>query len=86
MIRIRCWEPTTKTCQCGYVNPDIVLGMQTIACPACGCVYDRDQNAALNILKAGIKTLLEEIENRGTHGVRLSGEISTGSSIFLCVA
>ena len=86
MIRIRCWEPTTKTCQCGYVNPDIVLGMQTIACPACGCVYDCDQKAALNILKAGIKTLLEEIENRGTHGVRLTGEISAGSSIFLCVA
>lgn len=86
LIRISRWEPTTKTCQCGYVNPDVKLGMQTITCPACGRTYDRDRNAAMNILKAGMKILLEEIENRGTHGVRLTGEIPAGSSIFLCVA
>ena len=86
LVRISRWEPTTKTCQCGYVHPDIVLGMQTITCPVCARVYDRDQNAALNILKAGVRILLEEIENRGTPGVRLAEEISAGSSIFLCVA
>ena len=86
LVRISRCEPTTKTCQCGYVNPDIVIGMQTIECPVCGRIYDRDQNAALNILKAGVRTLIEEIENRGTHGVRLAEEISAGSSIFLCVA
>lgn len=86
LIRISRWEPTTKTCQCGYVNPEVKLGMQTITCPACGRTYDRDRNAAMNILKAGMKILLEEIKNRGTHGVSLAGKNPEGSSIFLCVA
>ena len=83
VITISKWEPTTKQCQCGYVNPDVVLGMQRIECPVCGRIYDRDQNAAMNILKAGVKILLEEINNRGSHGVCLSGEIRAGSSILL---
>ena len=85
LIRISRWEPTTKKCQCGYVNPDVKLGWQRITCPVCGRTYDRDRNAAMNILKAGARILLEEINNRGSHGVCLSGDVRAGSPLLLAI-
>ncbi len=43
---------TTQTCSdCGEIaNPPISLGERTYRCGHCGMVYDRDKNAAVNIL------------------------------------
>lgn len=91
LIRIGKWEPTTKLCKCGYVNPDVKLGMDVIVCPVCHRTYDRDRNASDNILNAGLKILHETLRNRGTRGVRLLiardnyPDQSTGSSLLLDV-
>lgn len=45
------WIPTTKLCQCGYVNHDIDEKDRIITCPRCGQTYDRDINAAQNMVK-----------------------------------
>lgn len=42
---------TSKTCHvCGYVNPDVKVGVNYWKCPVCSSEHDRDINAALNIL------------------------------------
>ena len=42
---------TSKTCHiCGYVNAEVVVGVNEWKCPNCGAQHDRDINAALNIL------------------------------------
>lgn len=42
---------TSKTCHCcGFVNPEVKVGVNYWECPNCGESHDRDINAALNIL------------------------------------
>ena len=53
LVKIDCWEPTTKTCHlCGY-RQDMPLNMRTFVCGGCGNIECRDVNAAHNILEAG---------------------------------
>ena len=59
--RIRCvlkigrWTPTTKCCSvCGHKNETITLADREWTCPSCDTHLDRDQNAAMNILKEGV--------------------------------
>lgn len=47
------WEPTSKTCsECGHKMDRMPLGVRRWVCPECGCIHDRDVNAAINILSA----------------------------------
>ena len=49
---------TSKRCsKCGFINKDIVLGVEHWTCPRCGCHHDRDKNAAKNIYKRGHRNL-----------------------------
>ena len=49
------WIATTKPCSdCGYHNKDLTLSDRQWTCPECGSHHDRDINAAINILQAGI--------------------------------
>ena len=49
------WTPTTKPCSaCGYRNDNLSLSDRQWTCPECGSHHDRDVNAALNILQAGV--------------------------------
>ena len=49
------WTATTKPCStCGYYNENLSLSDRQWICPECGSHHDRDINAAINILRAGI--------------------------------
>ena len=53
LVKIDCWEPTTKTCHlCGHCQ-DMPLNVRTFVCGGCGNIECRDVNAAHNILEAG---------------------------------
>ncbi|HLW02779.1 MAG TPA: RNA-guided endonuclease TnpB family protein [Ktedonobacterales bacterium] len=46
------WEPSSKTCSgCGWVKEDLTLADRTFHCQACGLIFDRDLNAAMNLAK-----------------------------------
>lgn len=49
------WQPTTKPCStCGNRNNDLTLSDRHWVCARCSTHHDRDINAAINILQAGI--------------------------------
>ncbi|MDE0399095.1 MAG: RNA-guided endonuclease TnpB family protein [Candidatus Poribacteria bacterium] len=53
--RVDRWTATTKPCSnCGFHNENLTLKDRQWTCPECGSRHDRDINAAINILRAGI--------------------------------
>lgn len=55
VLKIGRWTPTTKCCcVCGHKNENLTLADRHWQCPKCETHLDRDQNAALNILKEGV--------------------------------
>jgi len=55
LVKIDKWYPSSKRCfDCGHVVEDLPLEIRVWTCPECGVVHDRDQNAARNILAAGL--------------------------------
>ena len=55
VLKINRWSPTTKACcVCGHKNQTLTLADRSWKCPSCDTHLDRDENAALNILKEGI--------------------------------
>ena len=59
LIRIDRMYPSSKTCSvCGVVKPDLKLSDRIYICPECGCVIDRDYNAAINIREEGKRIFL----------------------------
>lgn len=44
------WYPSSKTCsKCGHVKTKLSLSERTYICKECGCIIDRDLNAAINL-------------------------------------
>jgi putative transposase len=69
-VRIDRWAPSSKTCSaCDHKLEELSLSTRRWECPACKAHHDRDENAALNILRWG----LEKALRRGTPEVT-SGE------------
>ena len=55
VLKIGRWSPTTKCCcVCGHKNETLTLADREWTCPSCHTHLDRDQNAAMNILKEGV--------------------------------
>ena len=55
VLKIGKWIPSTKCCcVCGHRNQDLTLANRDWTCPKCHTHLDRDQNAAMNILKEGV--------------------------------
>lgn len=55
IVKIDRFYPSSKTCHnCGYVKKDLKLSDRKWVCPECGTILDRDVNAAMNILSAGL--------------------------------
>ena len=65
--KIERFYPSSKLCDCGYVNKDLKLYERQWECPHCGHVHDRDIHAAQNILRRGIYEL--ESECKTTVGI-----------------
>ena len=57
-IKVGSFYPWSKLCHCcGYKNTTLTLNDREWECPNCHTLLDRDKNAALNILKEGLKIL-----------------------------
>ena len=55
VVVINRWLPTSQVCSaCGHHDGKKELSIREWQCPSCGTVHDRDINAALNILAAGL--------------------------------
>ena len=55
VLKINRWSPTTKCCcVCGHKNENLTLSDRDWTCPKCETHLDRDENAAMNILKEGV--------------------------------
>ncbi len=48
---------TSKKCSCCGTVVEKSLDVRVHACPECGLIMDRDQNAAINILRLGLESL-----------------------------
>lgn len=58
LVKIDRFFPSSKTCSaCGYKASKMPLNIREWVCPDCGCVHDRDINAAQNILTEGLRLL-----------------------------
>ena len=57
LLQVGQWTATTKPCSdCGFHNETLTLNDRQWTCPECDSHHDRDINAAINILRAGIAT------------------------------
>lgn len=74
--------PSSKTCsECGWVNEDLKLSDRDWVCLDCGCVHDRDHNAAVNLENWGVRSLVaaSSAETQNACGEEGSG-LGFGSS------
>ena len=55
LVKIDRWFPSSKRCsKCGHIAEKMPLNIRSWECPSCGANHDRDINAAVNILAAGL--------------------------------
>ncbi|MER7729960.1 RNA-guided endonuclease TnpB family protein [Streptomyces erythrochromogenes] len=55
LITIDRWHPSSKLCSvCGALVREMPLGIRAWRCAGCGAEHDRDENAAINLLAAGL--------------------------------
>ena len=73
------WFASSKTChECGSKNPLLKLSDREWVCPECGCVIDRDKNAAMNLRDYFYRVVLREHYNTaGTAEIDASGEVAS---------
>ena len=58
VIYVDRYYPSSKRCNhCGYINKNLKLSDRQWVCPQCGEIIERDYNAALNILKEGLRII-----------------------------
>jgi putative transposase len=60
-VKVDRFHPSTKTChECKLVLDELPLSVREWTCPGCGAVHDRDVNAAINILAAGLAVVSDD--------------------------
>lgn len=71
VYKIDKWYASSKTChECGSKNTLLKLSDREWVCPTCGCIIDRDYNAALNIRDY----FINKINTAGTAGINACGD------------
>jgi putative transposase len=76
VITVGRWFPSSKTCSnCGFINAELTLSQRQWKCPECNSILERDENAAKNLLKEGLR-LKQQNNSPG-------GSPVTGQSISL---
>lgn len=65
ILRIGQFEPSSKTCTCGYINKNLTLKDREWTCPSCGVNHDRDILAANNIKRMALADLNIKYQNSG---------------------
>ena len=67
IVKIDSFYPSSKTCSnCGCVKKELKLSERTYHCEECGFTIDRDLNASINILKAGLNMIEATVATTGT--------------------
>ena len=67
--------PSSKTCsECGAVAANMPLSARSWSCQNCGCLHDRDMNAAINIMNESIR-----LNTASCAGINACGDGSSGS-------
>ncbi len=70
--------PSSKICsECGWVNEGLKLSDRKWTCLECGCIHDRDHNAAVNLKNWGVRSLLAV---SSTERLNACGEEGSGLS------
>ena len=65
------WYASSKRCNdCGYEYKELTLSEREWVCPQCGCIHDRDVNAALNLRDYYYNTV-------GTTGMYACGDLAS---------
>lgn len=65
IIKIDTWYPSSQICSnCGHRDGKKALSIREWTCPNCGVNHERDINAAINILKQGLR-----MRTAGTVGI-----------------
>ncbi len=58
IVGVDRFYPSSKLCfECGYKHDGLTLSDRAWMCPSCGCMLDRDLNAARNIKREGVRIL-----------------------------
>jgi putative transposase len=58
LVQVGRFYPSSKTCSgCGHRLEELPLAVRHWRCPACGAEHDRDENAARNIEREGLRLL-----------------------------
>ncbi len=56
LVKVDRFFPSSKTCtNCAHIREELTLSDRVFVCPNCGFTADRDHNAAMNILKEGLR-------------------------------
>jgi len=78
-IQIDRWAASSKTCSaCDHKLDELSLSTRRWTCPSCGVEHDRDENAALNILRWGLIEALRRGTPKVTPGE--SGALAKGAA------
>lgn len=71
VYKIDKWYASSKTChECGSKNNMLKLSDREWVCPSCGCIINRDYNAALNIRDY----FINKINTAGTAEINACGD------------
>lgn len=74
--------PSSKTCSnCGSINEALRLSDREWVCAGCGCVHDRDYNAAVNLEHWGVNVILAA---SSAESLNACGEASAGIGASRC--
>ena len=79
-LKIDRFYPSSKLChKCGFKYTGLKLEERFWTCPECGTYLDRDENAAINILKEGLNILNSKYpDGTGESGTIVPKPIDTG--------